>query len=251
MKNIGTKIMDKQDEIWTIDMWDIRHQVYARIAEIACWEQMDRETAAQQREYAYACIQQLWESYRDSYCMSILLHPFEKECVAAGEFCFTDEHIPCRVLNQIDRELIQKGYLYALRVPEQSEESDAPQSLLQQYYVEAFQVACMDVARAWIQDYLQKKHSAETPCVCSPSFGPGYYGMKLEDVPRLVKILDAKRIGIEWEQGSMNPQMSLIGVYLISKDELLQPESDCEDCIGGRAGCDFCDKRIIHTTEIF
>mgnify|MGYP007025991665 FL=1 len=37
MKNIGTKIIDGQDEIWTLDMWDIRQQVYARVAEIACW----------------------------------------------------------------------------------------------------------------------------------------------------------------------------------------------------------------------
>lgn len=244
MKKTGTKNWEEQDEIWTLDMWNIRQQVYTRVAEIACWEQMDKEMAAQQREYAYACIQQLWDSYHNSYCMSILLHSFEKECVAVGEFWFANEHIPCRVLNQIDREQVQKGYLYALRIPEQMEENSKPQSLLQQYYVEAFQVACMDVARAWIQEYLQEKHSAEKPCVCSPSFGPGYYGMKLEDVPKLIRILDTKRIGIQWEQGAMYPQMSLVGVYLISQEELLQPQSNCEDCIGGSAGCDFCDRNF-------
>ncbi|MCI5855869.1 MAG: hypothetical protein MR016_00670 [Agathobacter sp.] len=232
--------LQKQTEIVSLDMALLKEKVYERVAEIACWNQMEEEMAKQQRKIAYACIQKIWEEYDHTYCMHILLRPFSVECIRDGFFLFGKDKVVCDVLKKVDRKQISGGYLYALRVPETKAAYENPQSLLQQYYIEAFQVACMDVTRAWIRKHLQQRHSGELPCVCSRSFGPGFYGMKLEDVPVLLDALDAQQIEVTWDKGCMHPQMSLTGIYLLSSLGLLPQGRDCRNCIGGGEGCNFC-----------
>ena len=170
----------------------------------------------------------------------VLLQPFAGECVHKGYLGFGNKKIECNVLEQIDTAGVEKGYLYAFHAPDVDLESAG--SVLEQYYMEAFQVACMDVTRGWIQGYLERKNSVYEKKYCSPSFGPGYYGMGMDAVPELLGLMDASQVGVSWNGECMSPKMSLVGTYLIAGEDVFAVDSDCIDCIGQRGGCEFCIK---------
>lgn len=172
--------------------------------------------------------------------VSVQLQPFAGECVHEGYLEFGNKKIECNVLEQIDTAGVQKGYLYAFHAPDVDLESAG--SVLEQYYMEAFQVACMDVIRGWIQGYLERKNSVYEKKYCSPSFGPGYYGMGMDAVPELLGLMDASQVGVSWNGECMSPKMSLVGTYLIAGEDVFAVDSDCIDCIGQRGGCEFCIK---------
>ena len=100
----------------------------------------------------------------------------------------------------------------------------------------------MDVIRGWLQGYLERKNSVYEKKYCSPSFGPGYYGMGMDAVPELLKLMDALQVGVSWNEERMSPKMSLVGTYLIADEDVFEVDSDCRDCIGQRGGCEFCIK---------
>ena len=97
--------------------------------------------------------------------MSVLLQPFAVECVHEGYFEFGRKRIKCNVLEQLDLSSVENGYLYAFHAPEIDIESAG--SVLEQYYMEAFQVACMDVIRGWLQGYLERKNSVYENRYCA------------------------------------------------------------------------------------
>ena len=104
-------------------------------------------------------------------------------------------------------------------------------------------MACMDVIRGWLQGYLERKNSVYEKKYCSPSFGPGYYGMGMDAVPELIGLMDASQVGVSWNGERMSPKMSLVGTYLIAGEDVYAVDSDCRDCIGQRGGCEFCVNR--------
>ena len=103
-------------------------------------------------------------------------------------------------------------------------------------------MACMDVIRGWIQGYLERKNSVYDNRYCSPSFGPGYYGMGMDTIPELLGLMDASQVGVSWNGERMSPKMSLVGTYLIAGEDVFAMDSDCRDCIGQSGGCEFCIK---------
>ena len=177
-----------------------------------------------------------------SYCTDVvvLLQPFVSECVHDGYLKFGNKKIECNVLEQIDTSSVEKGYLYVFHAPEVDLERAG--SVLEQYYMEAFQVACMDVVRVWLQGYLGRKNSVYEKRYCSSSFGPGYYGMSMDTIPELLGLMDAAQVGVTWNGERMSPKMSLVGTYLIAGEDVLEVDSDCRDCIGQSGGCEFCIK---------
>lgn len=223
---------------YSINIWELKEDLLQRVAEIASLEKMDEETRRIQQDTAVACMEHIREECGNPCFVKILIQPFAAECAKDGYFMFGKERIRCTVLDKIDRRQVTQGYLYAFHAPELSiEEAD---SLLEQYYMQVFQIACMDVLRDWLQKYLEQKHSVRTKQFCSPSFGPGYYGMELDAVKKLLELMNAERAGIIWRDGHMQPMMSLTGIYLISEQDILPVCRDCISCKGNRSGCEFC-----------
>ena len=56
----------------------------------------------------------------------------------------------------------------------------------------------------------------------------------------LLTLMNAEKAGVSYENGSMQPAMSVAGIYLVSKEDVLPVCRDCEDCIGQKSGCEFC-----------
>lgn len=236
----------KQDCVVFVSIWDLKDEIMARIAEIASWEQMEPESRKEHKDEAEKTVMRFLSRYnnRSRYLVPVLLQPFSRDCIKSDGFMLGKKNISCRILERIDPSKITQGYLYAFHAPEiRIEEMD---SLLGTYYLETFQIACMDIVRKWIRKYLERKHSVESGHYCSHSFGPGYYGMPLEAAGILCSLMDTEQVGISWHKERMEPMMSLAGIYLISEEPLIQNWNDCENCIGQSVGCEYCINKSGH-----
>ena len=234
----------RQDEILRVDLRKMKSPLMDRLFQITHINDMDEDMRAEHRQVADRVVNGIMTgslaTVSNPMEVSVLLQPFAGECVYKGYLEFGNKKIECNVLEQIDTAGVEKGYLYAFHAPDVDLESAG--SVLEQYYMEAFQVACMDVIRGWLQGYLERKNSVYEKKYCSPSFGPGYYGMGMDAVPELLKLMDASQVGVLWNEERMSPKMSLVGTYLIADEDVFEVDSDCRDCIGQRGGCEFCIK---------
>lgn len=271
--------LGRQEELLRVDLRKLESQIKDRLAQIAHINDMEEDMRAEHRLVADRMVESVLygslTATRDcmeaasvcteattackdvasnrmgtaSDCMeaatngtevSVLLQPFAGACVHNGYLEFGNKKIVCNVLEQIDTAGVEKGYLYVFHAPEV--DLERPGSVLEQYYLEAFQVACMDVIRVWIQGYLERKNSVYEKRYCSPSFGPGYYGMCMDTIPELLGLMDASQVDVSWNGERMSPKMSLVGTYLIAGEDVFEVDSDCRDCIGQSGGCEFCIK---------
>ena len=227
----------RQDEIIRVDLRKMKSLLMDRLFKITHINDMDEDMRAEHRQVADRVVNGIMTgslaTVSNPMEVSVLLQPFAGECVHKGYLEFGNKKIECNVLEQIDTAGVEKGYLYAFHAPDVDLESAG--SVLEQYYMETFQVACMDVIRGWIQGYLERKNSVYEKKYCSPSFGPGYYGMGMDAVPELLGLMDASQVGV-------SPKMSLVGAYLIAGEDVFEIDSDCRDCIGQSGGCEFCIK---------
>ena len=64
--------------------------------------------------------------------------------------------------------------------------------------------------------------------------------MELETAEILLSLMNAEKAGVLYENGAMHPAMSVAGIYLVSKEDVLPVCRDCEHCIGQKSGCGFC-----------
>ena len=234
----------RQDENLRVDLRKMKSPLMDRLFQITHINDMDEDMRAEHRLVADHVVNGIMTgslaTVSNPMEVSALLQPFVGECVHEGYLEFGNRKIECNVLEQIDTAGVEKGYLYAFHAPYVDLESAG--SVLEQYYMEAFQVACMDVIRGWLQGYLERKNSVYEKKYCSPSFGPGYYGMGMDAVPELLGLMDASQVGVSWNGECMSPKMSLVGTYLIADEDVFAVGSDCKSCIGQKGGCEFCIK---------
>lgn len=234
----------RQDEIIRVDLRKMKSLLMDRLFKITHINDMDEDMRAEHRQVADRVVNSIMTgslaTVSNPMEVSVLLQPFAGECVHKGYLEFGNKKIECNVLEQIDTAGVEKGYLYAFHAPDVDLESAG--SVLDQYYMETFQVACMDVIRGWIQGYLERKNCVYEKKYCSPSFGPGYYGMGMDAVPELLGLMDASQVGVSWNGERMSPKMSLVGAYLIAGEDVFEVDFDCRDCIGQSGGCEFCIK---------
>ena len=237
----------RQDEILRVDLRKMKSPLMDRLFQITHINDMDEDMRAEHRLVADHVVNGIMTgslaTVSNPMEVSVQLQPFAGECVHKGYLEFGNKKIECNVLEQIDTVGVEKGYLYAFHAPEIDIESAG--SVLEQYYMEAFQVACMDVIRGWLHGYLERKNSVYEKIYCSPSFGPGYYGMGMNAVSELLGLMDASQVGVSWNGECMSPKMSLVGTYLIAREDVFAVDSDCRDCIGHSGGCEFCIKHKI------
>lgn len=234
----------RQDEIIRVDLRKMKSLLMDRLFKITHINDMDEDMRAEHRQVADRVVNGIMTgslaTVSNPMEVSVLLQPFAGKCVHKGYLEFGNKKIECNVLEQIDTAGVEKGYLYAFHAPDVDLESAG--SVLEQYYMETFQVACMDVIRGWIQGYLERKNCVYEKKYCSPSFGPGYYGMGMDAVPELLGLMDASQVGVSWNGERMSPKMSLVGAYLIAGEDVFEVDFDCRDCIGQSGGCEFCIK---------
>lgn len=119
----------------------------------------------------------------------------------------------------------------------------SPSGILEEFYFDVSGTACVDAARDFIREkiiFAEKQKNCGNEIFVSDSLGPGFYGMKIEEVEKFFNILDCQSIGVSLsESGVIIPKKSCVGFFMVTKNKYFM-KKDCQSCVGNKNGCIFC-----------
>ncbi len=172
--------------------------------------------------------------------MDLILAPLDTTAIVDSTLQLGTDSIGCYVFDRIPKAQIEKLVLFALHAPMPDLEH-LPISEL--YLADTWQTAFVDGARDYLREHLEAEYTAKTGrAICvTDAVGPGFYGMHSEDIEPFFQILDADKAGITLTQsGMMNPVKSIVGFFIVVKENFTLPATDCATCMGNKSGCTFC-----------
>ncbi len=104
--------------------------------------------------------------------------------------------------------------------------------------IQNWQIALLDAAREWLENYLRR--CLPKGCFLSRSAGPGFYGMELGALPVIVRELDAASVGVALTpEGMMEPAMSVTGMFFTGQLPFRELRGRCADCMA-TGNCRMC-----------
>ncbi len=172
-----------------------------------------------------------------------IISSFDKSVISEKTVDINGIKFECNAFRQIDKENINKIYIYILTAGH-FELPDA--SMLELVYADAWGTAYVDAGRDILRSILSMDNyinqiERENDNFLSDSFGPGYYGMDITQVMNFFKVLDSGKIGVSVrESGLMEPAKSIAGFYIAVKDKNQIPGKDCQSCLSNAKGCYYC-----------
>lgn len=176
----------------------------------------------------------LRDSLFDDATVEVLLDYLPVDAIQGGTISINGKSVPCFALEKIPKEAIAKVALFATHAP-MPDFQGLPFS--QVYIADSWQTAILDGTREYLQEYLQSQWGGYV----TDAIGPGFFGMEGETVADFAKALDCQKIGITlMESGMMMPVKSVVGLFLILREDYALPSRDCASCVGNHSGCNFC-----------
>lgn len=119
-------------------------------------------------------------------------------------------------------------------------------SVLDQLYTDiwgtSYVEAGLSVLKQYIeQDLIEGAKQLNKGFTILNHFGPGFYGMDINQLKRFFVLLDSDSIGVKLESsGLMIPIKSCAGFFVAVNDGTKLPKSDCKNCRAEFKNCSFC-----------
>lgn len=115
------------------------------------------------------------------------------------------------------------------------------QGNLDQLLFHIWQNAYLDAAREWMKEWLAQ----ETKRFVSSCIAPGFYGIDLDEIATLFKLVDGGQIGVQMrEDGFLLPEKSVIGIYLTLRQDINIFGKRCKSCLARGKNCEFCMDKL-------
>jgi len=178
------------------------------------------------------------DQIRDSLQIKVIMSAYNRESIKGANIAINDLVFSCQAFDQIDKEKVTRVYAYLLTIGQLSFDSD---SVLDLFYADAWGTAYVDAGRDLLRGWLQDLNTSNSGEFLSDSFGPGFYGMGMDQLAKFFQLLDAEQIGIKLNGSTMMlPLKSCAGFFLAASGEGQLPGSDCKSCLSEAKGCNFC-----------
>lgn len=161
---------------------------------------------------------------------------FNNKSVDLGTGAFT-----CNIFDEIPDEAVVDVYAFALTA---GDHSVSAENMMDYVYADIWGTSYVEAASEIVGEML----AADIPhgCILSQEFGPGYFGIPVENSVKIVEALGGRRVGITVnEAGLLVPQKSCASVYLVFKDFKLKMEKECINCNGNKNSCQFCNVKKV------
>ncbi len=105
-----------------------------------------------------------------------------------------------------------------------------------------------DIYRIY-NDKQEKTDATEVPITVLDSFGPGFYGMDVDQVSKFFVLLDGDKIGVKVRSHHLIiPEKSCVGFFIAVDDQTGLLLSDCKSCRAEYKNCAFC-RAVIKKTK--
>jgi hypothetical protein len=199
----------------------------------------DRNSEKHMRMWSRAL--EIYEELRKKAELKAVFRYLVPEKMEGKDSYFQGVPITCNAFERLSPENVKGAYFYLLTAGDVHTDSE---QVVDQLYSDIWGTSLVDAMRKKVGEHILSVESAkEEAGVLSEPFGPGYYGMALEQTAELFRIIDASLVNVSLSPGGMMlPQKSVTGLYLSVKDGNQLPPLSCESCIGGAAGCAFCNR---------
>lgn len=167
---------------------------------------------------------------------------FDGEVLSGNTAIIGSTTFICNGFQQLKKDKIHKIYAYILTAGSFELDDNVP--VLEQLYADiwgtAYTDAGLEVLKAKLTEEVQRETGNHKSAVLEP-FGPGFYGMDVEQVGKFFEILDGERIGVKARTNSlMLPLKSCAGFYIAADEGTSLPAKDCKSCRSDHSGCEFC-----------
>ena len=152
----------------------------------------------------------------------------------------------CNAFQRLDPDHLSDVYAYILTAGIFELDDSAP--VIDQLYADIWGTAYVDagleVLKKFVETDLKETCGGEDITVLD-SFGPGFYGMDVNQVSRFFELLDGDKIGVKARSNSlMLPLKSCSGFFVGVDDKTDLPASDCKSCRSEYKNCVFCQAVI-------
>ncbi len=183
---------------------------------------------------------EVYESIREKAEMKAVIRRLAPDKKDGADLYFAGVKIRCLGFERLSSENVKDAYFYVLTAGDIKTESP---HLIDQLYSDIWGTSLVDAARNALEKTIESmKVKREEESILSPSYGPGYYGMALDETVKLFQLINPAFIQVSLSPGGMMlPQKSITGLYLTVKNGEELPPASCESCIGGSSGCSFCN----------
>ncbi|MBR3755932.1 MAG: hypothetical protein IKK48_02375 [Firmicutes bacterium] len=153
-----------------------------------------------------------------------------------------DVTLCCDAFSRIPAGAVKGVFAYLLTIGDTDMEGEV--SIMTELYHDvwgtAYVESVMDVLRSRLLQVLPEENMH-----FSESFGPGYYGMAMEEGQKIFSLLDGDSIGVTQKRsGLLTPEKSCLGLILVYDRNNIKLPAACETCLGTKGGCRFCDKNV-------
>ena len=175
---------------------------------------------------------------------------FDGDILSGNTAKVGDVTFVCNAFEQIDRESVQKIYAYLFTSG--NFELDDGDPIIDQLYADIWGTAYTDAGLEVLKNYLKADFDRSSAgksdagkAFMLDSFGPGFYGMDVDQIGSFFEVLDGDLIGVKARTNSlMLPLKSCAGFFVIVNDDTRLPYADCKSCRADHRGCEFCQARI-------
>lgn len=180
----------------------------------------------------------------------LLYSIYEKECIFKDRVQLEGEQILIDwndyAGGEIELKKIEKVVIYFLTLkeytPNEINQNEShyskTESMLEKFYLDGWENAYLEAARAYSKEYIKKITECEEIC---DVFAPGIVGISLEQMGKFFTILQGEKIGVTyWRNSMLIPEKTVAGLYFLMKDAKVKYEKSCENCIGKTIGCMYC-----------
>lgn len=141
----------------------------------------------------------------------------------------------CNAFERINFSDVSIIYAFVITSGEQTK---CTESITKLFYGDIWGTSYVEGGRMALAQFIREENPEK---FVSDSFGPGFFGMPIEDIESFFKLLDCGEAGIyKQENGTMMPGKSLAGIFLVMEKECDWLIGDCASCIGDAGGCQFC-----------
>lgn len=185
------------------------------------------------------------EKIMDRIDLKAVATSFDRDILSGNRAKVGDVTFVCNAFEQINQESVQKIYIYLFTSGNFELNDDAP--VIDQLYADIWGTAYTDAGLEVLKNYLKadfdRNSSGKTFML--DSFGPGFYGMDVDQIGSFFEVLNGDLIGVKARTNSlMLPLKSCAGFFVFVDDDTRLPSADCKSCRADHRGCEFCQAKI-------
>lgn len=183
---------------------------------------------------------------KDKINIRAIVSSFEGDAIDGKTINLDGIKFECNVFQRMNAKNVLKIYIYILTAGIiELKETSTMEMFFADTWGTSYVETGRDVLKNIIEEDFLKDYTGNKDIFISDSFGPGYYGMDVNQIRDFFKLLNGESIGVKvGDGGMMIPLKSCAGFFIVLDDEKQIPGEDCKSCLSNFKGCEFCRTKM-------